>query len=81
MPDGGRLTIETANARLHHVAELAGDAQPGFDGLAGERRQRARHQLAMRRLGAEEKDYFLGLPPTGVPDTRTGPVETQGAAT
>ena len=25
-----------------------------------------------RRLGADEKDYFLGLPPTGQPDTRTG---------
>jgi len=24
-----------------------------------------------RRLGADEKDYFLGLPPTGEPDTRT----------
>ncbi|WP_341729429.1 NADH-quinone oxidoreductase subunit NuoI, partial [Brooklawnia sp.] len=25
-----------------------------------------------RRLGDDEKDYFLGLPPTGQPDTRTG---------
>lgn len=25
-----------------------------------------------RRLGNDEKDYFLGLPPTGQPDTRTG---------
>ena len=26
-----------------------------------------------RRLGDDEKDYFLGLPPTGQLDTRTGP--------
>lgn len=26
-----------------------------------------------RRLGDDEKDYFLGLPPTGTPDARTGP--------
>ena len=30
-----------------------------------------------RRLGDDEKDYFLGLPPTGQPDTRTAP--EQGA--
>ena len=30
-----------------------------------------------RRLGDDEKDYFLGLPPTGQPDTRTAP--KQGA--
>ena len=33
-----------------------------------------------QRLGADEKDYFLGLPPTGVPDTRTGPVNTEEVA-
>ena len=32
------------------------------------------------RLGNDEKDYFLGLPPTGVPDTRTGPVDTEEVA-
>ena len=32
-----------------------------------------------RRLGDDEKDYFLGLPPTGVPDMRTGPVTAKGA--
>ena len=31
-----------------------------------------------RRLGDDEQSYFLGLPPTGVPDTRTG--STSGAA-
>ena len=30
-----------------------------------------------RRLGDNEKAYFLGLPPTGQPDTRTAP--EQGA--
>ena len=33
-----------------------------------------------RRLGDDEKDYFLGLPPTGVPDTRTGTERTQEVA-
>ena len=33
-----------------------------------------------RRLGDDEKDYFLGLPATGVPDTRTGPVDNQEVA-
>lgn len=32
-----------------------------------------------RRLGDDEKDYFLGLPETGKPDTRTGSTTT-GAA-
>ena len=31
-----------------------------------------------RRLGDDEKDYFLGLPATGQPDTRTA--STSGAA-
>ena len=28
-----------------------------------------------RRLGDDEQTYFLGLPPTGQPDTRTAPVK------
>jgi NADH-quinone oxidoreductase subunit I len=31
-----------------------------------------------RRLGDDEKDYFLGLPPTGTPDTRTGSAKNEG---
>ena len=31
-----------------------------------------------RRLGNDEQAYFLGLPDTGTPDTRTG--STSGAA-
>jgi NADH-quinone oxidoreductase subunit I len=30
-----------------------------------------------RRLGADEKDYFLGLPSTGQPDNRTPVVRDQ----
>ncbi|MGB4272152.1 MAG: NADH-quinone oxidoreductase subunit I, partial [Propionicimonas sp.] len=34
-----------------------------------------------RRLGADEKDYFLGLPATGRPDNRTPVIdETAGGA-
>ena len=33
-----------------------------------------------RRLGNDEKDYFLGLPPTGQPDTRTSSMTNQGGA-
>jgi NADH-quinone oxidoreductase subunit I len=33
-----------------------------------------------RRLGDGEKDYFLGLPATGQPDTRTGSPNTEGEA-
>ena len=32
-----------------------------------------------RRLGDNEKDYFLGLPATGKPDTRTARHDSQGA--
>ena len=38
----------------------------------------ALHKIHPQRLGADEKDYFLGLPATGQPDTRTA--STSGAA-
>ncbi|GAB3715763.1 NADH-quinone oxidoreductase subunit NuoI [Mariniluteicoccus flavus] len=33
-----------------------------------------------RRLGDDEKDYFLGLPTTGQPDTRTGTTQSPAEA-
>jgi NADH-quinone oxidoreductase subunit I len=34
-----------------------------------------------RRLGADEKDYFLGLPATGEPDNRTPIVDDAAGGT
>ena len=64
-----KLADETRTSLIYEKQELLAPLLPGME-----------QPPHARRLGDDEKDYFLGLPATGVPDTRTGPVDNQEVA-
>ncbi len=62
-----KLADETRTSLIYEKQQLLAPLLPGME-----------QPPHARRLGDDEKDYFLGLPATGQPDTRTA--STSGAA-
>lgn len=56
-----KLADNTRASLIYEKQDLLAPLLPGMEAPPHE-----------RRLGNDETAYFLGLPPTGVPDTRTG---------
>ncbi len=56
-----KLADNTRESLIYEKQDLLAPLLPGMEAPPHE-----------RRLGADETAYFLGLPATGVPDTRTG---------
>jgi NADH-quinone oxidoreductase subunit I len=62
-----KLADETRTSLIYEKQQLLAPLLPGME-----------QPPHARRLGDDERDYFLGLPATGQPDTRTA--STSGAA-